>query len=218
MAQSLPAAAANDPYTGIYSRRDVWWGLVNEAWLSPRDGAPIVWGEFSDNVTEAKRFHAALGKSYHARTYSYYGADSKQKSFEKVTWRMRAGLAPDKKPRPAVGDVLKLAPAQLRMDGTSPEYVGGQTEVHSYGGPYGGGVSIHETSYWELHCEMQNGAGDGTVPTSSGAAPLTHGGASVQQQFRLTGFGHEPSFKNGTAQHAVLYAITKIAGQATRPQ
>ena len=43
------------------------------------------------------------------------------------------------------------------------------------------------------------------------AAP---GGANIKQQFRLTGFAHEPAFKNGTAQHATVYAITKIAGIA----
>jgi pimeloyl-ACP methyl ester carboxylesterase len=216
--ESWPAAAAGDPYAGIYLRRDRWWGLVNEAWLSPTDGAPITWKTFEDNVEEAKRFHTELGKSYHPQTFSYYGADPKQKSFEKVTWRMRAGIAPDKRARPAADAVVGMTPTQVRMDGSTPEYVGGKTEYASYPMAYGAGTSSYQSSYWELHCELQDGAGDGTVPTSSGAAPLKHGGAHVQQQFKLTGFGHEPAYHDGTAQRAVLYSLTKIVGVAKRPK
>ena len=216
VAESWPQS--NDPYSSVYLRRDRWWGLVNEAWLSPKDGAPITWEVFTRSVNEAKKFHVTLGRSYHANTYVYYGADPKQKSFEKVSWRMRHGAVPDNRARVDVTTVLGMAPADVRMDGSSPEYVGGKTEYVSVATPYGATTSAYETSYWELHCEMQDGAGDGTVPVSSGAAPLTHGGANVKQQFKLTGFAHEPAYKDGKAQRAVLYAITKIAGVAKRPQ
>ena len=220
VAESWPAAGdgGNDPYESIYKRRDRWWGLVNEAWLSPAEGQPIDWGDFADNVAEAKKFHSALIGKYHSNTYAFYGADKKQKSFEKVTWKIASGLAPDRNPRPSIPAVTNMTPQQVRMDGTTPEYVGGKTEVSSYVTPMGGGVSVYDTSYWELHCEMQDGAGDGTVPLNSGAAPLAQGGTCVQQQFKLTGFGHEPAFKDGSAQRATLYAITKIAGKAKRPQ
>jgi pimeloyl-ACP methyl ester carboxylesterase len=219
-AESLPAAAegGNDPYSSIYRRRDRWWGLVNEAWLAPRDGQPIRWEIYDTNVDQAEAFHTELAGKYHANTYVYYGADSNQKSFEKVTWRMRPGLAPDRSPRPNVASVLNMSPSQVRMDGTSPEHVGGKTEVSSYATPMGGGVTMYDTSYWELHCEMQDGVGDGTVPVSSGAAPLGQDSGSIQQQFKLSGFDHEASFKNLTAQRATLYAINKIVGKAKRPQ
>ena len=220
IAESWPLAAAggNDPYESIYKRRDRWWGLVNEAWLSPTEGQPIEWGDFADSLAEAKKFHAKLGAYYHSNSFVFYGADPKQKSFEKVTWKVATGLAPDRIAPPSITAVKKFSPQQVRMDGASPEYVGGETEISNYATPFGGGVSVNETSYWELHCEMQDGAGDGTVPLSSGAAPLAQGGESVKQQFKLTGFGHEHAFKDGTAQRATLYAITKIAGATKRPQ
>jgi hypothetical protein len=220
IAESWPTAGAggSDPYESIYKRRDRWWGLVNEAWLSPVEGQPIDWSDFLDNVGEAKRFHAELTGKYHSNTYAFYGADPKQKSFEKVTWKIASGLAPDHNHPPSIPVVMNMTPQQVRMDGTTPEYVGGKTEVQSYATPMGGGVTVYDTSYWELHCELQDGAGDGTVPLSSGAAPMVQGGANIQQQFKLTGFGHEPAFKDGLAQRATLYAITKIAGKAKRPQ
>jgi pimeloyl-ACP methyl ester carboxylesterase len=174
IAESWPVAgpAGNDPYEAIYKRRDRWWGLVNEAWLSPTEGQPILWAIFAKNVDKASAFHVDLGEKYHPNTYSFYGADPKQKSFEKVTWKVAAGLAPDRLSPPAISSVTKMSSLQVRMDGTSPEYVGGETEMSTSASSSGGGVSTYETSYWELHCEMQDGAGDGTVPTSSGAAPL----------------------------------------------
>jgi hypothetical protein len=45
-------------------------------------------------------------------------------------------------------------------------------------------------------------------------APRRDGGTNIQQQFRLQGFSHEPSFKDPTAQRVTHYAITKIAAMA----
>jgi hypothetical protein len=101
------------------------------------------------------------------------------------------------------------------MEGSTPAYVGGKTEIVPSGGF--GMPATYESSDWELHCKLQDGGGDGTVPCSSGAAPLADGGGSIRQQVKLTGFGHEPAYHDATAQRAALYAITKIVGQAKRP-
>jgi hypothetical protein len=121
-------------------------------------------------------------------------------------------MRPDGQERPSSTAVQNMSTKQIRMDGRTPEYVGGGTEftVDNQTGV----TSSYETSYWELHCEMQDGAGDGTVPNSSGAAPMARGGNCIQQQFKLTGFGHEPAYHNATAQRATLYAINKITGKA----
>ncbi len=212
----LPATGG-DPYESIYLRRDRWWGLINEAWLSPAGGTPISWAVFASAIGEAKQFHADLVGSYHPRTFAYYGADREQRSFEKVTWRMQAGLRPDRATPPTAGRVLSMGSPDLRADGSSPEYVGGQTEFMTSVSPYGAHTSTYESSYWELHCEMQDGAGDGTVPVSSGSAPLHQTPASIKQQFRMTGFSHEPSFRDVNAQRVTVFSITKLAGLARRP-
>jgi pimeloyl-ACP methyl ester carboxylesterase len=90
-AQSWPQA---DPYAEIYLRRDRWWGLVNEEWLRPQNGTSISWDDYALNIKEAQKFHAKLGDNYHPNTYVFYGADPKQKSFEKVSWRMAPGMRP----------------------------------------------------------------------------------------------------------------------------
>ena len=205
----------SNPYDDIYLCRDKWWGLINEAWLSPKNGVPIKWADFEENIAESKRFHSKLAGKFHKTTYAYYGADKQQASFEKVTWRMSAGLRPDDRPAPTAEQAAVLSPNQVRADGTSPEYVGGKTEVQTNWSPMGGGsVTIYDSSYWELHCEMQDGVGDGTVPQSSGAAPLKASQANVHQQFRLSGFDHEKSYRNAAARAATLYSINKLAGIA----
>jgi hypothetical protein len=207
----------NDPYSQIYLRRDRWWGLVNEEWLSPIDGAPINWGEFAKNVEKARVFHEGLISAYHPSSYVYYGVDPKQRSFEKVSWKLKPGLLPDDKPKPTIGAVLGMHHSEIRSDGSNPGYVGGSTEISTVSDGFFTSSYVYETSYWELHCEMQDGAGDGTVPTISGLAPMKEGGGAIKQQFRMSGFGHEESYRNVQAQLATLFSITKIAGSAKRP-
>jgi pimeloyl-ACP methyl ester carboxylesterase len=213
---SLPAGESgrSDPYQEIYLRRDRWWGLLDPQWLNPEGGRPISWNQFEMNISLAKGFHENLIGKYHVNSFVYFGADEKQKSFEKINWKLSLGRVPDNKVPPTAQEVLQLASTHVRMDGTNPEYVGGKTEIYSTGR----GAYTVELSYWVLRCEMQDGIGDGTVPLSSGSAPLAQGGSNIQQQFRLSGFGHEPSFKDNTVRKAVLYSFDKIATKAKRPE
>ena len=206
-----------DPYTDIYKVRDKWWGLVDEKWLSPRGGVPIKWRDFLININLAQDFHSTLGKSYHPTSYVFFGADdAKKTSFETITWKMKPGIAPDKQPRPTAETVLAMSSAQTRMSGTNPGYVGGETKFIPSYGPYGGG-STYESSFWELHCGLQDGPGDGTVPKSAGAAPQAHGGANVKAQFQISGIDHEGAFKAGASRTTTLYAITKVLSEAKVP-
>lgn len=56
-----------------------------------------------------------------------------------------------------------------------------------------------------------------TVSCSSGAMPRSLGGSSIKQQFGLTGFKHEGSYRDVTAQIVTLYALQKIAATAKVP-
>ena len=218
--QALKSYPATDPYSDIYLCRDKWWGLVNEEWLAPVGGVPIKWPKFSANVAKAKEFHQEISGKYHPNTYVYYGADAKQASFQNITWRLKPGLSPGKGTGPSAAQVPELDKGAVRLSGSTPAYVGGETVVQSYSMPYGGdGVRYLETSFWELHCDKQDGVGDGTVPETSGANPKALGGANIKQQFRLTGFDHEGSYRDSImARNATLYAISRIAGQAKLPQ
>ena len=113
--------------------------------------------------------------------------------------------------------VAAMRNCDVRAPGGSIDYVGGSTQFVTNYSPMGATSTQYETSYWELHSEMQDSSGDGTVPTSSGRMPGIRGAGNIKQQFRLTGFGHEKSYQNALAQSATLLSITKIAGQAKRP-
>lgn len=220
-AAMAPLPKANDPYTDIYLRRDRWWGLVREAWLAPEGGQPITWRDYTDNVSKARDFHGSIRAQYHPNTYVYYGADDAQPSFERITWRMRPGWAPDGSVRPDAATVAELGMDQVRDEGRNPSYVGGSTHwIRPI--PVGQAILPRptrlETSYWELHADTQDADGDGTVPRCSGRAPLnTYRQGRVHEQFRLTGFDHEGSYKNEGVQRVSLYAITKIAASAKVP-
>jgi hypothetical protein len=207
--ESLPKA---DPYTEIYLRKDRGWGLVEEKWLSPKEGTPIEWDEFETNIELARSFHRRIAGTYHKNTFVFYGAGTgEQASFETVQWQIVAGLAPKTGSRPALADVMQKEHKEVRESGRNPIYVGGKTEYVTSMGGMGATTSSYETSFWEIRCGRQDGAGDGTVPASSGAAPRAGGGIHTRQQFGLTGFSHEPAYQDAVVQKVTHYAITKLA-------
>ena len=95
---------------------------------------------------------------------------------------------------------MQMSPQAARIEGSTPEYVGGQGK----------------RSHYELHAAKQDGSGDGTVPASSGRMPA--GAANVKQWFALKGFKHEPAYKDDSARVATLYAIVKLTAQAREPK
>ena len=207
-----------DPYSEIYLKRNVWWGLVREEWLTPKDGLAVKWNEFATNVQVAQAFHQELAGQYHAQTYVFYGSavgkdGSKADSFERIQWNMKRGIQPSEGQAPDGAALRGYGYDQVRTDGSNKLYVGGQTEyVPDYSGMSAG--SSYESSFYEVSCAMQDGFGDGTVPSSSGKSPRKTGGGNIKQQFKLTGFEHEPAYGNATAQRVTHYAITKIAAIA----
>ena len=190
---------------------------MREEWLSPKDGLAIKWNEFATNIELAQAFHAELAGQYHAQTYVFYGAQvkdaDKPDSFEKIHWKMKRGIAPSEGSAPDTDALRVYGYDKVRTDGSNKMYAGCQTEyMPDYSGMSGG--TTYESSFWEISCDMQDGFGDGTVPASSGKSPRKTGGGNIKQQFKLTGFEHEPAYTNPTAQRVTHYAITKIAAIA----
>ncbi|CUJ52119.1 lipase/acyltransferase domain-containing protein [Achromobacter kerstersii] len=216
-------SATQCPYETIYLERKRWWGLVRESWLAPKGGVPIDWKDYEHNVGSARSFHDALSHYYHPNTYAFYGSDTKHPSFESIRWTIRAGLQP---PGSTVAghsmETLADMDAQgVRYDGRTPAYVGGKT-VTGYDprNPFAATARPAELEYseWELHCEMQDGSGDGTVPTSSGRAPIAQArNGQVREQLQMRGFNHEGPFRDSLVQLITLQWILKIAAQAETP-
>jgi pimeloyl-ACP methyl ester carboxylesterase len=84
--RALERLPVDDPYTEVYLRKDRWWGLVRESWLSPVGGIPLAWKKFAKNIEFARDFHSRVSGKYHPNTFVFYGAgDGKQASFETIT-------------------------------------------------------------------------------------------------------------------------------------
>jgi pimeloyl-ACP methyl ester carboxylesterase len=128
---AMPRQPVKDPYEEIYLRRDRWWGLLHEEWLTPKDGDAITWETFAVNIKKAKAFHHDISGSYHPQTYVYYGNDDKHRSFESITWQMQRSsrLNGPHASRPDAFTVSSLQMHEVRDDGRSPVYVGGQAEA-----------------------------------------------------------------------------------------
>jgi len=210
-------------YDSIYLEGQRWWGLINEAWLSPDKGEPIQWHHYARAVHTARTFHNLLGNHYHPNTYVFYGSDSNFASFESIRWTIRPGLrGPSTRSSPvSIDAVAESRTEDVRHSGRTPIYLGGESDA-GYGPGYPLGYAVRpqnlEYSDWELHCDMQDGIGDGTVPTSSGQAPARQAkDGQVREQLQMRGFDHEGPFRHTQVQLITLQWILKIAGQARKP-
>jgi pimeloyl-ACP methyl ester carboxylesterase len=210
---SLPLS---DPYEEIYLKKDKWWGLIREEWLSPVEGMPIRWEQFTKNVLAARDFHRKISKHYHHNTYVFYGGGAERASFSKVVWRMKRGILPSTPiAAPSVSEVLNLSGSDVRTNGSNRVFVGGGAILTTTSRGDAPVALATETSHWEIQCEHYNSGGDGTVPSQSGNAPRSGGGRSILQQFELEKIKHEPAYRDyPMAQQIVYYSITKLAAMA----
>lgn len=204
-----------DPYEEIYLRKESWWGLIREEWLTPEDGIKFKWDEFVVNIEQAKQFHRNLASKYHPKTFVFYGGGPEKKSFSKVNWTMKKGIPP---PKPggarAAKDVLTMKWDEVRTDGSNNLYAGGETVFTTVPAGRGSTQVRTETSFWEMRCAMHDSSGDGTVPVRSGEAPRKSGKANILQQFVVAAIPHEGAYKEPPAQLVTYYALTKLAALA----
>jgi hypothetical protein len=206
----------SDPYTNVYTERIKWWGLVKEEWLKPEEGQPIDWGEYKENITQAKKFHTAIQDYYHPNTLGFYG--SRVASFAQIRWT----LHPEASVKSAIHppeDTTKLTHKDIPLGGANPEGVPGKT-IRLGSAPY---VQEHKTRSYTLRLGNAAVSGDGTVPVLSGDWPVNPVQSSkvqqrIQQFFEVPGVEHEPAYKNPIAQHITVYAINKIASKVPQPK
>lgn len=210
------------PYETIYLERHRWWGLVKEEWLAPKGGTAIEWTHYTRAIGFAKEFHEELGTYYHPNTYVFYGSDTKFASFESIRWTIRPGLRPARVTQPPIPieALLEARNSDIQHNGRTPLYARGQSRFASPSLRYVDATSPPEKlqySDWELHCEMQDGIGDGTVPISSGRAPIDQAKrGQVKEQIEMQGFEHEGPFRNEMVQQITLQWILKLAAQARK--
>ena len=212
--------SSNDPYTDIYSKKDEWWGLINEDWLSPPGGTPIKFEEhFLKNIDSAANFHKLIEDHYHPNTWGFYG--SKTPSFANITWKLEKGDAESDVGNPRRDQITTLDRKAMPMHGANPEYIPGPDAV--VWSTYDGTPQTLKTAHYWLRLASPFESGDGTVPHGSGNWPVNPAHASsaqacIKQFFEVPGIEHEPAFKNyPITRNLTVYAITKIASALALP-
>ncbi|MGA0572030.1 esterase/lipase family protein [Variovorax sp. VNK109] len=208
--QLMPGLPETDnPYDTIYAERNRWWGLIKEEWLAPKDGVPIKWIDYESARTKARDFHLKIKDAYHATTYGFYG--TALPSFEKVCWRLGLGVTKEvgvTQPPPDASAVLNRHRSDVVLDGTNPEHLPGPRLSRQVGMR-----PVETQSFYELRLMTAADTGDGTVPESSGRAPLPH----VKQLFAVRNIEHESAYQNAQVQQITAYAIARIAAQTRLP-
>jgi hypothetical protein len=190
--------------------------LIREEWLKTGDDdVAISWDDVAANIRQARSFHEELSGKYHQHTYVFYGGGEKKGSFSGVTWQVSSGSVRGHLP---AASVLDLRPLDVRTNGSNSLYVGGRTDFSVASSGAAAIPQVHESSAWDIQCERQDSAGDGTVPKCSGQAPRLAGGGNILQQFEVPEIAHEPAYRDyPTVRQLAYYAITKLAALAVLP-
>ncbi|MGW8389320.1 esterase/lipase family protein [Pseudoduganella sp. HUAS MS19] len=176
-----------DPYEEIYKLRNRWYGLIREEWLNPAKQPEATFTRFCGYVDIARDFHETLGQYYHPRTYSHYGADSTQPSWESVVWEIHRDYTGRHWHDLTIVKDDKKGELQAKERVEKREI---QTKIRL--GP-------------------SAGAGDQTVPLRSAEHQLLSG--CIKGVFRQTGYEHQESYKDENALNSTLYCVVKIAAR-----
>ncbi len=137
-------------------------------------------------IDDAEHFHVEeLGSYYHPNTYAFYGADPARRTFSRISW-----IANDK-------------PANGRVALTAASIAAGKPKVRTPDG--GRGVEV-DGCLLNFIPDVQDAAGDGTVPEASG---LCTGGA-LRRLFATRGYSHQASYDPDYIVLLTQHLVVKI--------
>ncbi|MBK1616652.1 hypothetical protein CKO44_24740 [Rubrivivax gelatinosus] len=193
---SLPK---NDPYSEIYSQKDVWWRLMNPEWVLANDDALAAdisnaWRDFTLNLDEAQSFHETLANGHHPHTHAQYGADDDDhRAFERVVWQAQQRLVQ------APPDYLR---SRVLRDGPEGEVFLANAHVQV-------GRATQPAQFTLSDKKGPGWQGDGTVPLQSASK------VDDQAEFvaRHAGYDHQDSYKDWRAQELAAYSIVRLIAE-----
>ncbi|HSO00458.1 MAG TPA: hypothetical protein VLS89_19335 [Candidatus Nanopelagicales bacterium] len=198
--QVLRRLPASDPYAEIYLEQAQFYRLVNPAYVTPEaTGAPTErdpWQRYTQHLNTAKGFHEAIKLNRHDETYTYHGAGTKYKAWDRVEWvtsRDRwffSEQGADEVAAAASGPMLWKS---SNDNGEEKFTVAGQRRDY------------------EADLQDATGEGDGTVPVPSGDALATSG--SVKEHLAVEGIDHQMSYDNEKVQKFVVRVVSLLAKQ-----
>lgn len=226
-APSINFEGIANPYSDIYLNSTAWWRLMLPGWLDPPEDSdsktdrspsiPAAWKNYSDQIRAAEAFHNLLADYYHPNTYSHYGADEQYKAFHRITWKLTVGhvasqthgLPSTRLPVPTAEQAMNLRLVTDNMAGRVT-MINDRSEAQLLA-QHGWGIT-HDTrgDRYMADLQDQDEAGDETVPAHSAAAS----GHKAKFVARMTGFGHQDSYKDAKVQAVTLYSILRIGATA----
>lgn len=174
----------------------------------------IKWDEYVRNIGTAKNFHNKIAGYFHPNTFVFFGGGLEKRSFLKVRWVVKRGIAPDGM-TVLSSEIPDLTYLSVRTDGSNNLFVGGEKVSRTTARGDSSLSLAQELSYWEVRCAFQDSTGDGTVPLKSGGFPRGRAGNCILQQFELPDVAHEPAYRDyPLVKQVTYYSITKLSALA----
>jgi pimeloyl-ACP methyl ester carboxylesterase len=211
------AAYGAEAYEQIYKNEDpaAYWRLIDKRYLLPDEEPALspatAWSSFCDKVDKARELHEDLAGKAHPETQAFYGSGKKHASCDRIEYRAvvydwRAAA----KDAVSIGKVVRFAVAPGVGSAISVGFeLLKRTEWWRSRGAFKASI---ETDKGTIQVEMQHpydvakrdkephgaGAGDGTVPESSGKALKQTGDAVRGEQVAqaIEGIEHEPAYRS----------------------
>ncbi|AKT42613.1 esterase/lipase family protein [Chondromyces crocatus] len=205
--ESLRRMPEGNPYSEIYREREQFYRLVDPAQINPEaTGAPTErdpWERYNQLLNTAESFHDELKLRHHDTTYTYHGAGTKYRAWDRVEWVAARDQLFFRQPNEAEDRALLSGPMIATKSNDA-----GKEEFQVAG----------TNRRFEAKLQDPTGEGDGTVPVPSGEA-LSTGGA-VLEVLAVEGIDHQMSYDNATVQQFTVRAISLLSKDwfSTRPR
>lgn len=209
-AQGQVALPKSDPYEEIYRKQDVFYRLVDPAWLDPgKDTAASnkglfeqrsPWKYYESYLKNAERFHDQLGNQVHPQTFQFYSEGLP--TAERIEFKREAHS------REQYQDSERSA----KRGGFRTAVPEDEASHHD--------IKLDTETVLAYTLQPPQGSGDGTVPVSSAKGlpaqvrDWVEGTSTVAINDSHESWfdrGHEPIYKTRAGQHIACAAIENLA-------
>ncbi|MFY0567878.1 esterase/lipase family protein [Archangium lansingense] len=202
---------SGDPYAEIYKEQKQYWRLVNPAFLAPGEdedsptSAKTHWAGYTQLVDKTKAFHDRVGLSPNAETSVFYGSGKEHLTADRVLYK----LSPNGFMKKA-GEFFRVIwtwemAAAIAGGWGAAVYLGYEaitsTDWWKSRGGFEAEITLNDAKLL-VTLQPPDGAGDGTVPESSGKG-LKNDATGVPK------IAHEPAYQDKVATDFTLQAIEK---------
>lgn len=221
-AQGKVSLPQNDPYEEIYRKQDVFYRLVDPAWLNPGSPATTTkkyreknpWDNYVELLTLAEEFHDQLGSQVHPQTFQFYseGLPTAERIEFKREVQAQAGDQDSERSANRGGFRTYVPKDKVSPQGTTENVLEDIDPVS--------GIEAQAEIVFAYTLQPPQGSGDGTVPVSSAKSlpAIVRGWVEGSPTIAINDGheswfdrGHEPIYKTHAGQHIACAAIENLA-------